>query len=82
MNKTRQTGAGSSPRKKGIVEIESIRSVLKKKAHAICSVAPDATVYDALGLMGWSASSTIEMAERYGRIRDNSLRQARELLEQ
>jgi CBS domain-containing protein len=33
------------------MEIESIRSVLKKKAHGICSVAPDATVYDALALM-------------------------------
>ena len=31
--------------------IESIGSVLKKKGHEICSVAPDATVYDALTLM-------------------------------
>ena len=30
---------------------ESIGSVLKKKGHEICSVAPDATVYDALTLM-------------------------------
>jgi CBS domain-containing protein len=33
------------------MEIESISSVLKKKEHGICSVAPDATVYDALALM-------------------------------
>jgi CBS domain-containing protein len=33
------------------MEIESIGSVLKKKGHEICSVAPDATVYDALTLM-------------------------------
>jgi CBS domain-containing protein len=31
--------------------IESIGSVLKKKGHEICSVAPDATVYDAIALM-------------------------------
>ena len=31
--------------------IESIASVLKKKGQKICSVAPDATVYDALALM-------------------------------
>ena len=31
--------------------IESIASVLKKKGHEICSVAPDATVHDALKLM-------------------------------
>jgi CBS domain-containing protein len=31
--------------------IESIGSVLKKKGHVICSVAPDATVYDAIALM-------------------------------
>src|SRR5688572_32012724 len=31
--------------------IESIASVLKKKGHEICSVAPDATVHDALALM-------------------------------
>ena len=51
--------------------IESIGSVLKKKGHEICSVAPDATVYDAIALMAaknvaaswssqraiWSASS-------------------------
>jgi CBS domain-containing protein len=33
------------------VGIESIGLVLKKKGHEICSVAPDATVYDALALM-------------------------------
>ncbi|HTF43909.1 MAG TPA: CBS domain-containing protein [Terriglobales bacterium] len=33
------------------MEIESISSVLNKKGHEICSVAPDATVYDALALM-------------------------------
>lgn len=31
--------------------IESIGSVLKKKGHVIFSVAPDATVYDAIALM-------------------------------
>jgi CBS domain-containing protein len=31
--------------------IESIGSVLKKKGHEIYSVAPDATVYDAIALM-------------------------------
>jgi CBS domain-containing protein len=31
--------------------IESIGSVLKKKGHVICSVTPDATVYDAIALM-------------------------------
>jgi CBS domain-containing protein len=31
--------------------IESIGSVLKKKGHEICSVAPDATVHDAIALM-------------------------------
>jgi CBS domain-containing protein len=31
--------------------IESIGSVLKKKGHEICSVAPAATVYDAIALM-------------------------------
>lgn len=31
--------------------IESIGSVLRKKGHEICSVAPDATVYDAIALM-------------------------------
>jgi CBS domain-containing protein len=31
--------------------IESIGSVLKKKGHGICSVAPDASVYDAIALM-------------------------------
>jgi CBS domain-containing protein len=31
--------------------VESIRSVLKKKGHEISSVAPDATVYDAIALM-------------------------------
>ena len=31
--------------------IESIGSVLKKKGHKTCSVAPDATVYDAIALM-------------------------------
>jgi CBS domain-containing protein len=31
--------------------IESIGSVLKKKGHDICSVVPDATVYDAIALM-------------------------------
>ena len=31
--------------------IESIGSVLKKKGQEICSVAPDATVYDAIALM-------------------------------
>jgi CBS domain-containing protein len=31
--------------------IESTGSVLKKKGHEICSVAPDATVYDAIALM-------------------------------
>jgi CBS domain-containing protein len=30
---------------------ESIKSVLKKKGHEISSVAPDATVYDAIALM-------------------------------
>jgi CBS domain-containing protein len=31
--------------------IRSIRSILEKKGHEMCSVAPDATVYDALALM-------------------------------
>jgi CBS domain-containing protein len=31
--------------------IESIRSVLRNKGQEICSVAPDATVYDAIALM-------------------------------
>jgi CBS domain-containing protein len=31
--------------------IESIGSVLKKKGHEICSVAPDATVHEAIALM-------------------------------
>jgi CBS domain-containing protein len=31
--------------------VESIRSVLKKKGHEISSIAPDATVYDAIALM-------------------------------
>jgi CBS domain-containing protein len=31
--------------------IESIGSVLKKKGHEICSIAPDATVHDAIALM-------------------------------
>jgi CBS domain-containing protein len=31
--------------------IESIGSVLKKKGHEICSVAPDATVHDAIAVM-------------------------------
>jgi CBS domain-containing protein len=31
--------------------IESISSVLKKKGHEICSVAPSATVYEAVALM-------------------------------
>jgi CBS domain-containing protein len=31
--------------------IESIGSVLKKKGHEVCSVAPDATVHDAIALM-------------------------------
>ena len=31
--------------------IESIGSVLKKKGHEIWSVAPDATVHDAIALM-------------------------------
>jgi len=30
---------------------QSIGSVLKNKGHGICSVAPDATVYDAIALM-------------------------------
>jgi len=33
------------------MEIESIGSVIKKKGHEIYSVAPDATVHDALALM-------------------------------
>jgi CBS domain-containing protein len=33
------------------MEIESIGSVLKKNGREICSVAPDATVYDALAVM-------------------------------
>ena len=33
------------------MEIESIGALLKKKNHEICSVAPEATVYDALALM-------------------------------
>ena len=33
------------------MEVESIGSVIKKKGHEIYSVAPDATVYDALALM-------------------------------
>lgn len=36
---------------KEIMVIESIGSVLRKKGHEICSVAPDATVYDAIALM-------------------------------
>jgi len=31
--------------------VESIASVLKKKGHEICSVAPGGTVYDAIALM-------------------------------
>jgi CBS domain-containing protein len=34
-----------------IMVIESIGSVLKKKGHEICSVAPPAAVYDAIALM-------------------------------
>jgi CBS domain-containing protein len=33
------------------MDIESIGSVLKKKGHDICSIAPGATVYDAIALM-------------------------------
>lgn len=33
------------------MEVETINSVLKKKGHEICSVAPDATVYDAIAVM-------------------------------
>lgn len=33
------------------MDIESIGSVLKKKGHEICSIAPGATVYDAIALM-------------------------------
>jgi CBS domain-containing protein len=33
------------------MNIESIGSVLKKKGHEICSVAPGATVYEAIALM-------------------------------
>jgi CBS domain-containing protein len=33
------------------MSIESIGSVLKKKGHEICSVAPGATVYEAVALM-------------------------------
>lgn len=36
---------------KEIMVIESIGSVLRKKGHEICSVAPDATVYEAIALM-------------------------------
>jgi CBS domain-containing protein len=46
-----KTCAGSSQQEKGIMTIESIGSVLKKKGHEICSVAPDSTVYDAIALM-------------------------------
>jgi CBS domain-containing protein len=31
--------------------VESIGSVLTKKGHEVCSIAPDATVYDAIALM-------------------------------
>ena len=31
--------------------VESIGSVLKKKGHEICSVVPDATLYEALAIM-------------------------------
>jgi len=31
--------------------VESIDAVLKKKGHEVCSVVPDATVYDAIALM-------------------------------
>jgi CBS domain-containing protein len=37
--------------RKEIMVIESIGSVLKKKGHDICSVAPSATVHDAIALM-------------------------------
>jgi CBS domain-containing protein len=33
------------------MDIESIGSVLKKKGHEVCSIAPGATVYDAIALM-------------------------------
>lgn len=40
-----------SQRKKESMFIESIGSVLRNKGHQICSVAPGATVYDAIALM-------------------------------
>jgi len=39
--------------------IESIGSVLRKKGHEICSVAPDATVYEAVALMAAKAISAV-----------------------
>jgi CBS domain-containing protein len=44
--------------------IESIGSVLKKKGHEICSVAPGATVYDAIALMAAkSVAAVLVIAE-------------------
>jgi CBS domain-containing protein len=44
--------------------IESVGSVLKKKGHEICSVAPGATVYDAIALMAAkSVAAVLVIAE-------------------
>jgi CBS domain-containing protein len=44
--------------------IESIGSVLKKKGHEICSITPDATVYDAIALMAAkSVAAVIVLSE-------------------
>jgi CBS domain-containing protein len=43
--------AGSTQREGEIMVVESIGSVLKKKGHEISSVAPDATVHDAIAVM-------------------------------
>jgi CBS domain-containing protein len=39
--------------------IESIGSVLRKKGHEICSVAPGATVYDAIALMAANSVAAV-----------------------
>ena len=38
---------------------QSIGSVLKNKGHEICSVAPDATVYDAIALMAANSVAAV-----------------------
>jgi CBS domain-containing protein len=39
--------------------IETIASILKKKGHDICSIAPGATVYDAIALMAAKSVASV-----------------------